>query len=499
MRSLPVYMTLLASVVLAGGACGVGNDCDFGLCAGTPVGADGGDGGDVQVPAGCDPNADSKDSAYAACLANSYGIFVDAMNGNDSFPGTREQPVQSIKTALDRLAGRSHVYVCEGTYAESVEITSEVSLVGGFACKTWAYSGNRPSVQPPSAGKYALHISHVTNSIVISDLEFVAKGGDASATSSIAAFINDSPTVLIRRARFAAEEAQPGKNGDPGAKGVSSPSDLSGNNPEVLGAGKGGAAKTCTCSTGGSSTGARGGDETGLMNDGDTGQVVMAMPMPSTATGLGQTSIQCQSGTGSPRPGSNAPSGSNAPIPTVPGTLSSDGWKPADGVSGEAGKPGQGGGGAGGNPGGGSPGGGGGGGCGGCGGGAGGGGTAGGSSIALLLFNAPARIESSTLVASNAGRGGDGAAGGSGLNGGIGGFRGGSCSGANGGNGGDGGAGSGGGGGVSAGIAWASGEPTVDDATKSAITHGTLGDPGKGGAAGTNDGKPGAADNIVGL
>jgi hypothetical protein len=281
---------------------------------------------------------------------------------------------------------------------------------------------------------------------------------------------------------------------------VPTPSDLNGNDPLAQAAGgNGGAAKSCTCSSGGSSKGGRGGDETGINNGGLAGETAMASPMPPTATGAGQTSIECQGAVIFPRAGSNAPAGDDAVSPVAAGDLTKDGWKPADGASGISGKPGQGGGGAGGNPGGANPGGGGSGACGGCGGTGGGGGIAGGSSIALLAFNAPVKLENSTLAAANAGGGGTGKTGGGPQVGGAGGLRSGSCSGASGGTGGAGGAGAGGSGGISAGILHKNGAPITDSSTETAMTIGTAGPAGAGGIPQTNDGKPGDAKKILAL
>ena len=73
------------------------------------------------VPSGCDPAAAPKDAP--ACVANSFAVFVDGTAGADTNEGTKESPLKSIGVALTKLGSRSRVYVCEGTYAESVEIT----------------------------------------------------------------------------------------------------------------------------------------------------------------------------------------------------------------------------------------------------------------------------------------------------------------------------------------------------------------------------------------
>jgi hypothetical protein len=125
------------------------------------------------------------------------------------------------------------------------------------------------------------------------------------------------------------------------------------------------------------------------------------------------------------------------------------------------------------------------GGSGGCGGQAGAGGGAGGSSIGLLSIHAQIQLTAVHITLKD---GGDGGAGGEGQLGGAGGEGGtttaknnGACAGGKGGQGGRGGAGGGGLGGHSLGIAFLGDEPTLDRATKDAITLGAKGAGGVGG------------------
>ena len=108
-------------------------------------GADGGDGssGDAapDAPPGCDLGKEPKDSA--PCVADSVGVFVSPM-GDDMNAGTKASPVKTIGKALGIAGGKPRVYVCEGTYGESVDLTKAVSIYGGFKCSDWSYSGTSP-------------------------------------------------------------------------------------------------------------------------------------------------------------------------------------------------------------------------------------------------------------------------------------------------------------------------------------------------------------------
>jgi hypothetical protein len=449
-------------------ACSSSTCEDKGTCAGPGVAeaggadadADGGMGADVvQPPAGCDAAAEPKDAPK--CVVSEYGVFVDA-SGADTNAGTKDAPVKTIGAALGKLAGKTRVYVCEGTYAEHVKLTSAVAIYGGFACGTWSYTGNKPKVAPADVG-YAIEIAGVNDATVIEDVSFTAAAGTAASTSSVAAFVNASAKVTLRRVELVAGKGfagtAPAKAAD-GALMTSTPTagTLNGN---AGGATNGGLAQLCTCVGAGTSKGGGGGN---LNSDGSPGETAQASPSPMTATGLGSTLAECAGGQGG-RPGSNAPNATPGADAKKLGTLTDSGWTPEPGTIGTAGTAGQGGGGGGG-----SAGGGGGGACGGCGGSAGQPGAGGGASIALLTLASPVALTQCTLTASDAGTGATGGIGGDGIAGGTkGAFGGAACSGGNGGKGGNGGAGGGGAGGISIGVLYKGPKPTVDATIKTGL------------------------------
>jgi hypothetical protein len=80
----------------------------------------------VQPPVGCDPLAEPKDAPK--CVVSEFGLFVDATSGADANAGTKDAPVKTIGGALGKLGAKNRVYICEGTYAEHVKLTSAVSL-----------------------------------------------------------------------------------------------------------------------------------------------------------------------------------------------------------------------------------------------------------------------------------------------------------------------------------------------------------------------------------
>lgn len=110
-----------------------------GTCAPSGVGdADGGGGGgeggaDVVAPPGCDLTKSPKDSP--ACVDDAVGVFVSP-TGDDGAAGNKGAPVKSIAKGVELAASRGlpRVYVCDGTYAESIALAKSVSIYGGLSC-----------------------------------------------------------------------------------------------------------------------------------------------------------------------------------------------------------------------------------------------------------------------------------------------------------------------------------------------------------------------------
>lgn len=464
------------------------NACDVdGVCvagdggADSPATAEGG--ADVaQPPAGCDPLAEPKDAPK--CVVSEFGVFVDGTGGADGNAGTRESPVKSIGAALGKLGNKNRIYVCSGTYAEHVKVTSAVSIYGGFACGGWSYTGEKAKVAPADAG-YALEVSKVSSAVTIADVSLTAIAGTAASVSSIAALVSEASGVTLTRCELKAGAGFDGKKGDDGAPGMPDKAlgGLSANMSTP------GGLKTCSCSSGGMTSGGGGG---AVASDGQNGgPTTPENPLGHNGkAGLGNQACTGVGSTGGGNPGADAPNASDATPITTLGKLSATGWTPSSGTAGTSGTPGQGGGGGGGRDGAG-----GGGACGGCGGTGGKGGSGGGASVALASFNATVKLVSSTLTSAKGGGGGAGGGGGPGGGGGggaIGGAPNG-CGGGDGGKGGNGGAGGGGAGGVSASVLYTGPRPTTESTT---LTPGDFGAKGPGGGA-SNAGVDGVKGDFV--
>jgi hypothetical protein len=468
MRQLVFFLSASAATVAAFGvaACGVGTDCDFGICAGPT-----GDGGpDVQVPTGCDDKAEPKDSP--GCLVSEFAMFVSP-KGNAAAPGTRDEPVDSIATALAKRNGKPRIYVCDGSYSERITLTDPVSIFGGFACDGWAYTGTKPVVGTLMQVGYALDVSNVEGAFEIADLAFVAARGTSDSVNSIAARFVSVGNGVLRRVTLRAGDGEVGKagrDGDPGSTVTHVDANQKAMNADGNSAAPNavGAPRECYCPNAPTSKRLTVGGSGGTMNSAGQpgGPTVSDGGTDNGAGGSGDCSSGKTGATPDPAAGGGVP-------PLFGGISSDNAWLPQTSGTGAVGVPGQGGGGGGGGGGRG-----GGGGCGGCGGFGGEGGLGGGSSVAMLALDSPVLLLASELIAAKGGDGGPGGTGGLGGPGGNFGLgAGGGCSGGRGGSGAQGGGGGGGPGGLSVGILYRGDAPSQLDGTKI-----ELGKPGNGGA-----------------
>ncbi|MCL2722903.1 MAG: hypothetical protein FWD69_00555 [Polyangiaceae bacterium] len=455
---------------------------------------------DVNIPDGCDATADPKD--FPACLIDSYAVFIDSNNGDDSAPGTKTSPVKTITHALTLLGDKPRIYICgDGTLTEHVELASTISLVGGYDC-SWTYTGQKPKISPTTIGP-ALTLTKL-DQVIISDLAFEAQSATNPGESSIAVIANQS-NVNFKRCDLRAGAGQNGRDGNAGVASTNYDTTKTraptGNSATGSTGGDSQDCSTNRCATGPQSGGGQGGTGGADSTNGTDGT-------PNNGGGKsGTANMDCGSG-GLGGKGGDGTSGQSGTTPTAPtpgmvtsgsGALGAEGiWMPAMSQTGILGSVGQGGGGGGGgDPGDGSAaGGGGGGGCGGCGGSPGTAAQAGGASIALISYRSQVTLAGCTLTAGQAGNGGQGAAGQSGQLGGFGGDqKSPGCQGGAGGKGGDGGSSAGGSGGIAAGILWTGDAPPTTESTN--ITPGYKGNPGVGGNPGSNDGLDGQVGTML--
>ena len=488
-------------------ACSVGNDCDFGLCAGPIAVGPGGEGGPGEggadgdsgpkPPAGCDPTMEPKDSPK--CVSSDFGVFVSP-TGKPGGTGKMDDPVDTITGALAKIGPLRRVYICDGSYAEHVVLKSAIGLYGGFKCDTWAHDDAiKPVVGKITESGYGLDVQSVSGAFDIFDLEFGAGNGDDAVPNSVAARFVGTSGAVLRRVKLTARDGAPGKPGDPGVPGSTvAPTAANGVDPIDPSGTQGnsttpGTSKTCKCPNAPPAESTIGGAGGGLGGGGgQAGSPVLPPILPNdNGAGGDNGASTCAVPGGNGRNGAARAQAGGGAVPTRLGIIDADAWKPEGGTGGATASAGEGGGGGSGQ----SAGAGSGGGCGGCGGFGGKAGTGGGASVAMLTINSSVHI-SGELQSGKGGRGGDGGDGGDGAIGGFGGVHvggaagGNGCPGGDGGKGGKGGGGSGGAGGLSVGILTSGTPPVTDGAT---FTLGSFGDGGTGKSG--NSGPPGIKAN----
>jgi hypothetical protein len=428
------------------------------------------------------------------------GIFVDAISGSDAFPGTMEQPKQTIQAGIGASASGGIVYISTGTYNESISLADGVSLFGGYsAAGDWAYATT--NVVTIEGGTTAVVGTSINTPTELRDLTVRSSDNAAAGGSSYGIHLTSSSMVTVTRVEVDAGNGGAGTLGGGGSPGASAFAGGDGN----PGCENGGfPCDTCSIPAGGTAgdslcgrTGGVGGLpglETSGGADGEPGT-------GGTSGGMGAVLSSGNGAVGGH--GANGSPGVDGSAGVDFGTAGLSGYVTSDGDDGEAGTDANGGGGGGGGGGGdddcnsyGSSGGGGGGG--GCAGTAGDGGTGGGGSFGIYLHASSLAVSQSEILTGTGGTGGAGGTGGdggTGGSGGTGGAYGGSgeqddggfgAAGGNGGEGGRGGHGGGGGGGPSVGIACGGG-------AQLSINSGNSFMPGTGGNGGTSQGFPGAA------
>ncbi len=446
----------------------------------------GGEGGAVEVPVECD-----LDAPVSGCVPSSSGTIFVAPVGSDEWPGSPDQPVQTIGRALELAwAMNASVAVCSANYGERVELDERhggLRIVGGFRCpgagvESWKYdTESRARLLAQSRG-YVMNVVGI-DGLTIGNLDIVAASAVEPSENSIAVHVQASNGVRFFQSRIQAQDGADGTAGGRVDFTYPTQEELDGNDGGVTGPG---ASKEVTCPTGTTMGGA--GDQAG---SGHPGTPDYPDDDGSFGSGGGGRNTCEESGTGGD--GANAPLAPDGVGARFLGELLETGWVAAAGTAGEDGLPGQGGGGGRGSPGSISTNlesGGGGGGAGSCGGSAGQGGLGGGASIALLAVDSLVTLDATVLVTGRGGQGGAGAAGQPGQSpAGRKGLQGrSSCDGGNGGLGASGGGGGGGAGGVSIGIMYAGQAPEVSN---SVVFE--LGERGPGGLGGgqTNGGVDG--------
>lgn len=370
---------------------------------------------------GIDSNCDGVDGEVQ------NAVFVDAVAGDDTGPGTRAAPKRTLRAALG--LGRPQVLLAtSGAFREDVSLEGNASLFGGYVGGAWTRTSDLSVVEG------AVVASARSGPLTLDALSLRPLPVTMSGSPSIALTLLGVSNAVIRRCDITAARGADGDAGVTGQRGLPGPEGLAGTcqaMPSTLGGG--GGQQPCAAATldGSGGPGGRGGDPAGSDKAAKSGEA----GLPAGLGGAGGEVLDCNTaGCAEPAPGLDGGAGLAGPDGAVGspgeglGLVTGTSWSASRGGTGQPGGAGRGGGGGGGGAArsgtmttlafgcSGS-----GGGAGGCGGEGGVGGQGGGASIAVLLVRSSARLDQVILSTVGGGQGGPGGPGGSGGTGGLGG------------------------------------------------------------------------------
>ena len=170
---------------------------------------------DVPDPMFLDTNCDGMDGDA------SNAIFVSP-TGDDTNAGTAQNPVKTVGKAIALAAANSktNVYLSKGTYAESVNLVSGISLYGGFdqAMGWQRAAANVSRIQATGTAISAMGIAAETH---VEFLTVDATTGSAGQ-SSYGVFVSNSVgPVFVRHDQISAGDGAAGAAGTAGTAGAS--------------------------------------------------------------------------------------------------------------------------------------------------------------------------------------------------------------------------------------------------------------------------------------
>jgi hypothetical protein len=302
--------------------------------------------GEPALPPGAPPPISGTPSADEATEA--FGVFV-APAGSDGNPGTRVSPFATLTAAIKAAAPQAkRVYVCKGSYAESVEVANAVSVIGGYDCTdatAWnRAAGMRSTILAPTSP--ALRAQNIESTTRFEGFEVKAADATKPGSSSVGFSAANAGKLTLADASLAAGKGADGAPGTtPGAPAEGGGGSLGAAGQYNYGTPPGdfpmwphpaaaaGGSSTCGGGTGG--VGGRGGvwvcEFQGLAGN------VLVLAKRNTFVTIG---APVEPGTVVSSVGAAGADGASA---TAPGALDTEGFVPAGGTKGTNGGPGSGG------------------------------------------------------------------------------------------------------------------------------------------------------------
>ena len=146
-------------------------------------------------------------------LTSEFGVFVTTTGTADG-DGTKEHPLLTIAAGIDKVKDlKLRVYVCAGTYAESLTLVNAVSVIGSLGCDggVWTPTGGRSILNAPTSP--AVRAKDIALATRFEGFDVTAPAGTAAAPNSIALIAENAPMLTVAKSKLTSAKAWDGADG----------------------------------------------------------------------------------------------------------------------------------------------------------------------------------------------------------------------------------------------------------------------------------------------
>lgn len=151
-------------------------------------------------------------------LTNEFGVFVTAAAsaGGD---GTKEHPFATISAGIERVKDlKLRVYVCAGTYKESLTLVNAVSVISALSCDggVWKTGGTRAVLEAPTSP--AIRAKDIALATRLEGFDVTAPAGTAMSPNSIALIAENATMLTVANTKLTSAKAFDGADGTDGTQ-----------------------------------------------------------------------------------------------------------------------------------------------------------------------------------------------------------------------------------------------------------------------------------------
>ena len=156
-------------------------------------------------------------------LTNEFGVFVTATApaGGD---GTMDHPFATISAGIERVKDlKLRVYVCAGTYKESLMLVNAVSVISALSCDggVWKTGGAHAVLEAPTSP--AVRAKGIALATRLEGFDVTAPAGTAMAPNSIALIAENATMLAVANSTLTSAAAFDGADGTDGVQLTAGP------------------------------------------------------------------------------------------------------------------------------------------------------------------------------------------------------------------------------------------------------------------------------------